>query len=72
MDTYNYDLHIAVWYLQGELEKNAGAPVNDPIMQKEMKDYQYFEPAYKAYRDHFKEFYDTGVIVIAGTDMVMY
>ena len=54
------------------LEKNAGKPVNDPVMQKEMKDYQYFEPAYKAYRDHFKEFYDTGVTVIAGTDMVMY
>ena len=54
------------------LEKNTGKPVNDPVMQKEMKDYQYFEPAYKAYRDHFKEFYDTGVPVIAGTDMVMY
>ena len=54
------------------LEKHAGAPVNDPVMQKEMKDYQYFEPAYKAYRDHFKEFYDTGVTIIAGTDMVMY
>ena len=54
------------------LEKNAGKPVNDPVMQKEMKDYQYFEPGYKAYRDHFKEFYDTGVTVIAGTDMVMY
>lgn len=54
------------------VEKNAGAPVNDPVMQKEMKDYQYFEPAYKAYKEHFKEFYDTGVTVIAGTDMVMY
>ena len=54
------------------LKKNAGAPVNDPVMQKEMKDYQYFEPAYKAYKEHFKEFYDTGVTVIAGTDMVMY
>ena len=54
------------------IEKHAGAPVNDPVMQKEMKDYQYFEPAYKAYRNHFKEFYDTGVTVIAGTDMVMY
>jgi imidazolonepropionase-like amidohydrolase len=54
------------------MEKHAGAPVNDPVMQKEMKDFQYFEPAYKAYRDHFKEFYDTGVTVIAGTDMVMY
>ena len=37
-----------------------------------MKDYQYFEPAYKAYKEHFKEFYDTGITVIAGTDMVMY
>ncbi len=54
------------------MEKHAGTPVNDPVMQKELKDYQYFEPAYKAYRDHFKEFYDTGVTVIAGTDMVMY
>ena len=54
------------------LEKNAGKPVNDPVKQKEMKDYQYFEPAYKAYREHFIEFYDTGVTVIAGTDMVMY
>lgn len=54
------------------LEKNANAPVNDPVMQKEMKDYQYFEPAYKAYKEHFKELYDTGVTVIAGTDMVMY
>lgn len=54
------------------LEKNAGKPVNDPVMQKEMNDYQYFEPAYKAYRDNFKAFYDTGVTVIAGTDMVMY
>lgn len=54
------------------IEKNAGAPVNDPVMQKEMKDYEYFEPAYKAYKDNFKKFYDTGVTVIAGTDMVMY
>lgn len=55
-----------------KMDKHAGAPVNDPVMQKEINDYQYFEPAYKAYRDHFKEFYDTGVTVIAGTDMVMY
>lgn len=55
-----------------KMEKHAGAPVNDPVMQKEINDYQYFEPAYQAYRDHFKEFYDTGVTVIAGTDMVMY
>lgn len=54
------------------IEKHAGKPVHDPVMQKELKDYQYFEPAYKAYKEHFKEFYDTGVTVIAGTDMVMY
>ena len=64
--TYLYDI------CKENIEKNAGAPANDPVMQKELKDYQYFEPAYKAYRDHFKEFYDTGVTVIAGTDMVMY
>lgn len=55
-----------------KMEMHAGAPVNDPVMQKEINDYQYFEPAYKAYRDNFKAFYDTGVTVIAGTDMVMY
>ena len=33
---------------------------------------EYFEPAYKAYRDNFKKFYDTGVTVLAGTDMVVY
>lgn len=40
-------------------------------MQTELKNYEYFEPAYKAYRDHFKELYDTGVTVLAGTDMVV-
>lgn len=55
-----------------KMEQHADVPVNDPVMQKEINDYQYFEPAYKAYRDNFKAFYDTGVTVIAGTDMVMY
>lgn len=45
------------------IEKNGDAPVSDPVMQKEMANYEFFEPAYKAYRDHFKEFYDTGVTV---------
>lgn len=54
------------------IEKNGDAPVSDPVMQKEMANFEFFEPAYKAYRDHFKEFYDTGVTVLAGTDMVMY
>lgn len=64
--TYLYDI------CNEQMEKHAGMPVNDPVMQKEINDYQYFEPAYKAYRDNFKAFYDTGVTVIAGTDMVMY
>lgn len=55
-----------------KMEQHKDTPVNDPVMQKEINDYQYFEPAYKAYRDNFKAFYDTGVTVIAGTDMVMY
>ena len=54
------------------LEENAGKPNNDPIMQKEMANWEYFEPAYKAYRDNFKKFYDTGVTVVAGTDMLIY
>lgn len=64
--TYLYEL------CKENIEKNGDAPVSDPVMQKEMANYEFFEPAYKAYRDHFKEFYDTGVTVLAGTDMVMY
>ena len=54
------------------MEECAGKPLNDPVMQKEMANWEYFEPAYKAYRDNFKKFYDTGVTVLAGTDMVVY
>ena len=64
--TYLYEL------CKENIEKNGDAPVSDPVMQKEMANYEFFEPAYKAYRDHFKEFYDTDVTVLAGTDMVMY
>ena len=32
---------------------------------------KYFENAAKAYRDNFKKLYDTGVTVVAGTDMVL-
>lgn len=54
------------------LEKYKDSPANDIVMQKELANYEYFEPAYKAYRDNFKKLYDTGVTVLAGTDMVMY
>lgn len=64
--TYLYEI------TKKNLEENAGKPSNDPVMQKEMANWEYFEPAYRAYRDNFKKFYDTGVTVIAGTDMVVY
>lgn len=54
------------------LEKYKDSPANDIVMQKELANYEYFEPAYKAYRDNFKKLYDTGITVLAGTDMVMY
>jgi imidazolonepropionase-like amidohydrolase len=37
-----------------------------------MHDIAYFKPAAFAYRDNFKKFYDTGITVLAGTDMVLY
>lgn len=64
--TYLYDI------TKKNMEECAGKPLNDPVMQKEMANWEYFEPAYKAYRDNFKRFYDTGVTVLAGTDMVVY
>ena len=36
------------------LEKYKDSPANDIVMQKELANYEYFEPAYKAYRDNFK------------------
>ena len=64
--TYLYDI------LKEKIEKQEELSTNNLVMQKELEDYRYFESAYKAYRDNFKAFYDTGVTVIAGTDMVMY
>lgn len=67
---------MAYTYLYDVCKENLAAcksdTFNDPIMAKEQKDYAYFEPAYKAYRDNFKAIYDTGVTVCAGTDMVLY
>lgn len=54
------------------IENNQTDVFSDPVAAKEQRDYEYFEPAYKAYRDNFKALYDTGVTVCAGTDMVLY
>ena len=45
--TYLYEL------CKENIEKNGDAPVSDPVMQKEMENYEFFEPAYKAYRENF-------------------
>lgn len=53
------------------VDLDSNVPVSDPILQKAIDNNHYFEPAYKSYKDNFKAFYDTGVTVLAGTDMVM-
>ena len=50
----------------------AGYNKSDRIAAKAMKDMAFFEPAYNAYKDNFKKFYDTGVTVCTGSDMVLY
>ena len=49
-----------------------GVDPGNRIAVKAMRDMAFFEPAYNAYKDNFKKFYDTGVTVVAGTDMVLY
>ena len=54
------------------LEKmNQGVDPGDRIGAKAIRDMAFFEPAYFYYKNHFKEFYKTGVTVLAGTDMVL-
>ena len=49
-----------------------GVDPGNRIAVKAMHDMAYFEPAYNAYKNNFKKFYDTGVTVVAGTAMVLY
>lgn len=44
----------------------------NPTEETEIAGMAYYQPAFEAYRDHFKQLYDTGVCVLAGSDMVMY
>ncbi len=37
-----------------------------------LSDFDYFRQAAEAYREHFKELLDTGVVTLAGTDMVLH
>ncbi len=50
----------------------SGYNEGDRIAAKAVRDMAFFEPAYHAYKDNFKKFYDTGVTVCTGSDMVLY
>ncbi|WP_434310736.1 amidohydrolase family protein [Hominifimenecus sp. rT4P-3] len=50
----------------------AGVDPSDRIGAKAIRDMAFFEPAYFAYKNNFKKLYDTGVTVLAGSDMVLY
>jgi imidazolonepropionase-like amidohydrolase len=49
-----------------------GGDLSNPISARAVKDQAFFKPAAEAYRDNFKKLYDTGVTVLAGSDMVLY
>lgn len=49
-----------------------GGDLSNPVSAAAARDCAYFEPAARAYRDNFKQLYDTGVTVLAGSDMVLY
>ncbi len=58
-------------YEQGVLSKDE-VTAGNPVAIRAARDQQFFEMAAHAYRDHFKMLYDTGVTVLAGSDMVLY
>ncbi len=64
----------AYTYLYQETKKliDEGGDTSNPIAARAVRDQAFFEPAYRAYRDNFKKIYDTGVKVLAGSDMVLY
>lgn len=62
--------YTVLWEFCRDAAKN-GADPSDRIAMKALRDMAFFEPACSAYRDNFKALFDTGVTVIAGTDMVL-
>lgn len=64
----------AYTYLYEQTKKmiEEGADMDNPIAARAVHDQAFFEPAFEAYRDNFKKLYDTGVMVLAGSDMVLY
>ncbi|MEG7531875.1 MAG: amidohydrolase family protein, partial [Hungatella sp.] len=62
--TYAYEM------VKKEIE--ASGKINSAVLAKGMGRVKYFEDAAFAYRDNFKKLYDTGVKIVAGTDVVVY
>ena len=61
--TFAYDQVKDEYYSTGK--------ISDPVLSKSMGNFGYFERAALAYRDNFKKYYNMGVMVVAGTDMVL-
>ena len=59
-------------YEQTKQMIEAGVDMDNPIAARAVHDQAFFQPAFEAYRDNFKKLYDTGVTVLAGSDMVLY
>ena len=59
-------------YEQTKQMIEAGVDMDNPIAARAVHDQAFFKPAFEAYRDNFKKLYDTGVTVLAGSDMVLY
>lgn len=57
-------------YTRSVVEK--GGDLTNPIVVRAVREMDFFEPAAKAYKNNFKKLYDTGVTVLAGSDMVLY
>lgn len=64
----------AYTYLYEQTKKmiEEGVDMDNPIAARAVHDQAFFKPAFEAYRDNFKKLYDTGVTVLAGSDMVLY
>lgn len=59
-------------YEQTKQMIEAGVDMDNPIAARAVHDQAFFQPPFEAYRDNFKKLYDTGVTVLAGSDMVLY
>lgn len=65
---------IAYTYIYDEMVKKLAANQTESSNVVDaglLHDFEYFRAAAAAYKENFKKLYDTGVTVLAGTDMVM-